>query len=58
MRSLQEEVDAGHAVGLESIAPILQSIAEDADVLERVRSRAQSLLDRSQMPAAEAAPTQ
>lgn len=45
---LVEETDAGRAIELGTIAPTLRSLAEDADLLERVRSRANKLLQQTQ----------
>jgi hypothetical protein len=41
---LVEEVNAGHAIELGTIAPTLRSLAQDSDVMERVRSRAAKLM--------------
>jgi hypothetical protein len=43
---LVEDVDAGRAIELNVIARTLRSIAADSEVLERVRGRAASLLQR------------
>lgn len=48
--SLVAQVDAGRAMEVGTIAPTLKSIAEDTEVLERVRLRAAKLL--RQFPAA------
>ena len=40
------EVSAGHALELGTIAPSLRSLAADPDVMERVRTRANTLLAR------------
>jgi hypothetical protein len=48
---LAEQVDSGRATELGTIAPTLRSIAEDSDLLERVRLRAAKLL-RQVQPAA------
>lgn len=45
MSSLQEQVEAGRALELGTIAPVLTSIAQDMAVMERVRSRAARLLE-------------
>lgn len=50
MASLTEEVDAGRAVEVGVIAPTLRSLAEDSDVLQRVRQRAVRLLQAAQSP--------
>ncbi len=50
MASLSEEVDAGRAVEVGVIAPTLRSLAEDSDVLQRVRQRAARLLQVAQSP--------
>jgi hypothetical protein len=44
MTFLAQEVSAGHALELQTIAPTLHSIADDPDVMERVRTRAGALL--------------
>ena len=44
---LTEQVKAGRAPGLSNIAPVLQSIANDPEVLERVRGQASRLLEQS-----------
>lgn len=44
MRYLVDAVHEGHAVELDTIAPVLTSIAQDTQVLERVRNRAAALL--------------
>jgi hypothetical protein len=41
---LAQEVTAGHALEVGTIAASLRSIAEDADVMQRVRARARTLL--------------
>lgn len=51
MKSLSDEVTAGRALEIGTIAGSLRSIASDTDVMARVRSRASALL--SQIPAAE-----
>lgn len=45
MASLAEEVKAGRAVELGTISATLKSIANDSDLLERVRLRAEKLLE-------------
>jgi hypothetical protein len=54
MKFLSEEVSAGHALELGTIASSLRSIATDTDVMVRVRSRASALL--SQIPTDSATP--
>ncbi len=49
--SLVEAVEAGRAVEIGTIAATLRSIAQDSEVMERVRLRAAKLLERAQ-PAA------
>ncbi len=44
MRFLVDAVHDGHALELGNIAPVLTSIAEDTQLLERVRNRAAALL--------------
>jgi hypothetical protein len=44
MTFLAQEVSAAHALELQTIAPTLHSIADDPDVMERVRTRAGALL--------------
>jgi hypothetical protein len=46
--SLVGEVEAGRAVELSTIAPTLKSIAQDSQLLERVRLRAARLLQQAQ----------
>lgn len=48
MASLAEQVDAGRAIELGTIASTLKSIAGDSEVLERVRLRAARLLKQAQ----------
>ncbi|MEO6816323.1 MAG: hypothetical protein ABI177_06445 [Edaphobacter sp.] len=48
MTELVQAAKAGHALELETIAPVLTSIAGDAAVIERVRSQATKLLEQSQ----------
>jgi hypothetical protein len=50
MKSLMDEVSAGRALEVGTIAPSLKSIASDTEVMARVRSRASTLL--SQIPPA------
>ena len=47
MDFLLDEVKDGRAQGLENIMPVLQAIADDQSLLERVRARAKSLLELS-----------
>ena len=47
---LAQEVDAGRAIEVGIIAPTLQSLIEDSEVMERVRSRAAKLLQQAQPP--------
>jgi hypothetical protein len=44
MSFLTQEVSAGRALELQTIAPTLSSIAEDADLMQRVRTQARALL--------------
>ena len=44
---LTDRVRAGQAAGLANIAPLLQAIASDPEVLERVRTQAVKLLEQS-----------
>jgi hypothetical protein len=44
MAALSAEVSAGRALGLETIAGTLRSLAGDAEVMQRVRTRAAALL--------------
>ena len=48
MASLVEQVDAGRAAELGTIATTLRSIAQDSELLERVRLRAAKLLRQAQ----------
>ena len=48
--SLAEEVDGGRAVEIGVITPTLRSLAEDSNVLKRVRERATRLLQIGQLP--------
>lgn len=48
--SLAEEVDAGRAVEVSVITPTLRSLADDGDLLQRVRQRAARLLQAAQSP--------
>ena len=50
MASLSEEVNGGRAIELGIISPTLRSLAEDGEVLERVRQRASRLLQMAQSP--------
>jgi hypothetical protein len=45
--NLADAVRTGRAQELENIAPVLRAVADDAQVLERVRSRARKLLEQS-----------
>ncbi len=45
--TLVEEVDAGHAIELETISPTLTAIAGDTAVMQRVRLRAAKLLEQA-----------
>jgi hypothetical protein len=44
MSFLTQEVSAGRALELGTIAPALRSIAQDADLMQRVRMQARALL--------------
>ncbi len=44
LESFTREVADGHAVELQTIAPALRSIAQDADLMQRVRTQARALL--------------
>jgi hypothetical protein len=46
MISLSQEVDAGRALELGTIAPTLAAIADDTAVIQRVRLRAKKMLDQ------------
>ncbi len=46
---LLEQVQAGHALGLETISPLLDQIIADSSLLERVRGKAKILLDMSRL---------
>ena len=48
MATLVAQSDAGRAPELGTIAPVLESLVADGDLLERVRLRARSLLERAQ----------
>ncbi len=48
MQTLVQQVDAGRATELGTIRATLKSIAQDSEVLERVRSRAARLLQQAQ----------
>lgn len=47
--SLEQEAAAGRAIELETIAPVLNSIAEDMTVMERVRLRVAKLLEKDKI---------
>jgi hypothetical protein len=44
LESFSREVVDGHAIELQTIAPALRSIAQDADLMQRVRTQARALL--------------
>ena len=44
LESFSREVSEGRALELGTIAPTLRSIADDPDVMQRVRTRASALL--------------
>jgi hypothetical protein len=44
MESFSREVANGHAIELQTIADTLRSIADDPEVMQRVRTRANALL--------------
>jgi hypothetical protein len=46
MISLTEEAEAGRALELGTIAPTLAAIADDTAVIQRVRLRAQKMLEQ------------
>jgi hypothetical protein len=48
MEVLEKELNSGFAVEVENIAPVLQSIAQDERVMERVRRKAAHLLEPPQ----------
>jgi hypothetical protein len=48
MKFLADEVAAGHALEVGTIAPSLHSIATDTDLMQRVRARAEALLALAQ----------
>ena len=48
MATLLAQADAGRAPELGTIAPVLEALVADGDLLERVRLRARKLLDRAQ----------
>lgn len=48
MATLLAQADAGRALELGTIAPLLESLVVDGDLLERVRLRARKLLERAQ----------
>ncbi len=54
METLQTEAAAGQALELGTIAPVLESISRDTDLIERVRVRAARLLERTQATPPEA----
>jgi hypothetical protein len=47
MITLSQEVDAGRALELGTIAPTLAAIADDTAVLQRVRLRATRMLEQA-----------
>lgn len=47
--SLEQEAAAGRAIELETIAPVLNSIAEDMTVMQRVRLRVAKLLEKDKL---------
>lgn len=47
--SFEQEAAAGRAIELETIAPVLNSIAEDMTVMERVRLRVAKLLEKNKV---------
>jgi hypothetical protein len=49
MGFLVDAVKSGHAVELSNIAPTLRSLADDASLMERVRTRAAKLLEQSSL---------
>ena len=44
LECFSREVADGHAIELQTIAPALRSIAQDADLMQRVRTQARALL--------------
>lgn len=48
MAMLLAQADSGRALELGTIAPVLESLVADGDLLERVRLRARKLLERAQ----------
>ena len=56
MLRLVDDVKTGHAVELVAIRPALTSLVTDTAVLDRVRAKAQQLLDLAKQEEAEAAP--
>ena len=46
MITFSQEVDAGRALELETIAPVLASIADDGALIQRVRLKARKMLDQ------------
>jgi hypothetical protein len=49
LAQLADEVHDGRAIELATIAPVLQSLCNDSQVMERVRKRAAGLLEASQI---------
>ena len=49
MGFLVDAVKGGRALGRENIAPVLQGLADDTSLLDRVRTRARTLLQMSAM---------
>ena len=47
MAMLEAQTESGRAAELGTIAPLLESLAGDGDLLERVRQRAEKLLERA-----------
>jgi len=47
MKFLTDEVSSGHALEIGNIEKSLRSIAQDPDVMARVRNRATTLLNQS-----------
>jgi hypothetical protein len=47
MEILDQMVTEGRAIEVENIAPILQTLASDEAVLQRVQRRAQALLQKA-----------
>lgn len=48
MNQLVQAVKAGHALELDTIAPVLTAIAGDGSVMQRVRSQASKLLEQAE----------